>query len=397
MDKIYCDVLVVGAGPAGSSAARACAMQGADTIFIEKKQVVGVPVGCAEGFGSYLLSYLPDDIVIPKEQLIWKIDGIRFYGDDHLVDRRGEYWEGFTVDRAKFDQWLSGLAIQEGAKLFTGTELVGVSLDDEQRVTKVKVKVEREGEEEMFEIFPRVLIGADGVDSRVSKLTGIYSSHDNSIAEVYSWEMKNLNLDEPNMEQMFFFDHIPGGYAYIFPKSESTANIGIGGFLPKQKLEEFFYDFLKFPSVKKQVEGAEMVVEKSKKAVFGNIAKRNVHKNVILTGDAANHNLKPFIEGILPSIISGNLAGNFAHKMLNCEEVTDEQYEKEYEKIMHPFYASSRIIEDYIAKCNRENKIARHLLFFGLCSQLIDFEKIHAYEQMDYEELKTALDSNIQK
>jgi len=57
--SIECDVLVVGAGPAGSSAARAAAMNGAKTIFIDKKEEIGKPVQCAEGIGEDLFSYLP--------------------------------------------------------------------------------------------------------------------------------------------------------------------------------------------------------------------------------------------------------------------------------------------------------------------------------------------------
>ncbi|MEM0493600.1 MAG: FAD-dependent oxidoreductase, partial [Candidatus Thermoplasmatota archaeon] len=48
MDKIKCDVLVVGAGPAGCAAARSAAKNGAKTIFIDKKKEVGVPVLCGE-------------------------------------------------------------------------------------------------------------------------------------------------------------------------------------------------------------------------------------------------------------------------------------------------------------------------------------------------------------
>ena len=56
---IKCDVLVVGAGPAGSSAARAAAEAGASTICIDKKEEIGHPVQCAEGIGTYLFPLLP--------------------------------------------------------------------------------------------------------------------------------------------------------------------------------------------------------------------------------------------------------------------------------------------------------------------------------------------------
>jgi digeranylgeranylglycerophospholipid reductase len=76
MMQIECDVLVVGGGPAGSSAARSSALSGAKTIFIDKKKEIGYPVKCAEGISEILLYYLP--FKIPKEQLPWKIEGMYF-------------------------------------------------------------------------------------------------------------------------------------------------------------------------------------------------------------------------------------------------------------------------------------------------------------------------------
>ena len=73
--SINCDVLVVGGGPAGSSAARASAINGANTILIEKKGKID-QISCAEGLGSYLFPLLP--FKIPRSQLKWRIDGISF-------------------------------------------------------------------------------------------------------------------------------------------------------------------------------------------------------------------------------------------------------------------------------------------------------------------------------
>ena len=344
-----CDVLVVGAGPAGSSAARACAKEGLKTIFIDKRAEIGVPALCAEGIGSYLFSYLPEGIVIPKEQLIWKIDGIRFCCEDKIIDRTGNYWNGYSVDRTKFDKWLSNLAIQKGAELFINTDLIDLIQDKNKYVKKATIK--KQGK--ILEVYPKIVIGADGVWSKVSKLMGLYEEEKWAIANIYSLEMENLKLEKPHSEQIFFSD-LFDGYSYIFPKSKIRANIGVGCFASEEKTKQYFKEFLKLPVVKKQVKDGRKIIEKKKKAVFGDIAKTNVSNNVIFTGDAANHNLKPFVEGILPSIISGNLAGKYAKKIFDGDK----------------------------------NK-NRHLLFFGMCSDLFDIEKMDKYEKMDYEKLKS--------
>ncbi|MCK5030375.1 MAG: FAD-dependent oxidoreductase, partial [Thermoplasmatales archaeon] len=127
--SIRCDVLVVGAGPAGSSAARSAALNGAKTLFIDKKEEIGNPVKCAEGIGDFLFPYLP--FRIPKEQLIWEMDGMFFWTDDISIEKRGDFWKSYSVDRRKFDKWLSELAINEGAELLTNTKLTDIELDEE--------------------------------------------------------------------------------------------------------------------------------------------------------------------------------------------------------------------------------------------------------------------------
>ena len=55
-----CDILVIGAGPAGSMAARTAAQQGVDVLMIEKRQEIGVPVRCAEGESKRALAELTE-------------------------------------------------------------------------------------------------------------------------------------------------------------------------------------------------------------------------------------------------------------------------------------------------------------------------------------------------
>jgi len=103
MSTIECDVLVVGGGPAGSSAARAAAKKGLKTILIDKKEEIGKPVQCAEGIGSYLFPFMPFEI--PKEQLIWKTEGMYFWADDIAIKEEGDKWSGYSINRANWDKW----------------------------------------------------------------------------------------------------------------------------------------------------------------------------------------------------------------------------------------------------------------------------------------------------
>ena len=231
--SIKCDVLVVGAGPAGSSAARASAINGKKTIFIDKRKEIGNPVLCAEGIGKYLFQYLP--INIPNKFLTWEMEGMFFWADDIYIEKIGNFWESYSIDRRKFDKWLSFLALENGAELYVNTELIDLELDEENYIKKAVVMRDNK----KFEISPKVVIAADGAESTVLKLLGLYKPKKGDIAEVYSWEMKNIDLYKPNLEQIFIGEFTPSGYAYVFPKNKNTANIGIGGIYPEKKIDKY--------------------------------------------------------------------------------------------------------------------------------------------------------------
>jgi len=381
---IECDVLVVGAGPAGSSAARAAAVNGAKTIIIDKKEEVGVPVQCAEGIGKYLFPYLP--FKIPKSQLKWKIDGVIFWAEGITIERVGEIWDGYTIDRKKFDKWLSKLAINAGATIWTNAELTDLELDKENNVKKAIIKTPKK----TLEIKPKVLIAADGAESSVSKLIGVYKPDKESIADVYSWEMKNLELSSPNLEQIFLGDFAPKSYGYIFPTSKTSANIGVGSSKSRVNITDCFSDFLELDIVKKQTKNADFVLEKHKNAVIGDLIDEWAIGNILFCGDAANHNLKPFIEGILPAIVSGNIAGELVAKICYGYRINHSLYFDKLKGILSHHFDYSKEISDL---CNRifliDDKKKRNLLLAALLSQLYELEHLEILEDISIESIES--------
>jgi len=319
--------------------------------------------------------------------LIWKIDGMFFWADDISIEKIGDQWKGYSVDRQKFDRWLSELAVKNGAELWTGTELTEFEFDNDNNVKKALVKRNKK----IFEICPKVVVAADGCESTVLKLLDLYHPKKGDLAEVYSWEMKNLDLYKPHLEQIFTGEFTPSGYAYIFPKSKHVANAGVGGIYPEKKLEKYFEEFLEINHVKKQVKNAEYVVEKSKKAVWNVLADKWIYGNVILTGDVANQNFKPFIEGILPSIICGDIAGKKAFQVYNKKEVYTKEYEDEVKKTLDINFEISNRMLDCIGHIFAKKGEERYLQFFGIVTQLLNMDKIEELENMNYNELKSKL------
>jgi digeranylgeranylglycerophospholipid reductase len=372
---IECDVLVVGAGPAGCAAARACSKKGFKTVLVDKKEQVGVPVRCGEGVGSYLINYLP--FKIPQKYLEWKIEGMSFYVEDILIERFGNFWGGYSVDRRKFDRWLADEAIRVGTKLLMNYELVDLQLEQNN------ARAYFESPQGETRIVARHVIAADGVDSSISKILGLYNKETVKIANVYSWEIKNIELYNPSMEQVFLGDYAPSGYAYIFPKSRDTANVGVGGFSSKSKLKEYFDEFLELPVVKKQIKKCRFSIEKSGMAPV-EVSQILGYKNVFFCGDAANQNIKPFIEGILPAIICGDTAGN---------SVTDgyKKYKENLEFIFGIFEKESERQKETLFKILKLDNRRRYLSLALVASGISPINNVDKLVKLDAESLRRLL------
>jgi digeranylgeranylglycerophospholipid reductase len=369
MQATSCDVFVVGAGPSGCSAARAAAAAGAETIIIDKKAEIGVPVQCAEAIGEYLIPYLP--YPIPPEQLIWKTNGMLLWADDVAIERTGGTWSGYAINRANFDKWLAKAAVAAGAKLQLESELIDLEFDGPYRVASAIVKT-RDGE--VHEIIPRVTIAADGVHSRVLNKLGFTDLEKNCV-EVMSFELKDVELHKLRLEQLYLGDFAPGAYGYIFPISPTRANVGVGVLSRMRHLEVCYEEFLELPVVKHQLKRANQMSEKSGWAPIRYFTEKWAYGNVLLTGDAANQNFKPFVEGILPGIICGDLAGKTAVDLV-ADKATPDTYAARIEERLGSLFAESDRYLEVLYELSKSLDKRSHLLRLGvsvaLFSPLLD-------------------------
>ena len=104
MERLECDVLVVGAGPAGTSAARAAASRGARVVVVERRAVIGVPVRCAE----YIPAVLLGEAGVGRRFVVQPIRGMRTYCNGRCLQETPA--PGYTIRRDLFDQALADAA-----------------------------------------------------------------------------------------------------------------------------------------------------------------------------------------------------------------------------------------------------------------------------------------------
>jgi digeranylgeranylglycerophospholipid reductase len=381
---IECDVLVIGAGPAGSSAAWAAAKGGARTIFIDKKKEVGVPVQCAEGIGRYLIPHLP--FKIPKELLKLKIEGIRFWADELTLERTGGWWSGFSINRKEFDKWLALRAVKGGGELLLETELIDLEVDEKYQVTSALIKTPKEE----ITLKPKVIIAADGVDSTVLKLMGFEIDFDKT-GYVYSFELDNINLKKPKFDHIFFGDFAPGGYGYIFPLPKNRANVGIAVLFKKDKVEDFYGEFLEMLIAKGFLNRpGELREEKNGVVPFLTQTNNCLYGNVLLAGDSANHNIKPLVEGFLPSIITGDLAGRVALDFV-LKGVRLESYPKALKESCREFFEYSDVLAKTLFETGKNVEKKYHLIRMGIAIDLFSLDQLEYLDKMEYIKVKKLL------
>jgi flavin-dependent dehydrogenase len=167
-----CDVLVVGAGPAGSMAAAALASSGRSVVFIDSAAHPR-PKACAEyaspriaeelrGIGLDDERWMPDALPLRGMRVIRGPDAVDIAYQDHSGSRRA-----WGVERTRFDAALAALAVERGAQLHERTRFGGAVFDGE------RWRVSIAGAREPREVRARWLVGADGARSRVARQLGV--------------------------------------------------------------------------------------------------------------------------------------------------------------------------------------------------------------------------------
>jgi len=224
MNDLTVDIVVVGAGPAGSIIARNLAENDINVLVLDKKQEIGVPKRCAEGLNYS--AFIKHGIAADPRWAVQRIHGASLFSPSGKKIRvENKKSDGYVLERKTFEKHLAAEAIKAGAKYMVKTNVYDV-IKDGDRVIGVKACFM--GDE--FTVNSKIVIAADGVDSLTAKRAGINTV--NKLGDYHSgfqYEMAGLKNFESDSLNIFFGNELaPKGYVWIFPKGNSTANVGIG-------------------------------------------------------------------------------------------------------------------------------------------------------------------------
>ena len=314
--KTDCDVLVLGLGPAGSSAAAAVAKAGLSVIGVDKKAEAGVPVQCAE-FVPSLIGQETGDISGSRLQFI--NDMVTYVGNhdaDHVPGFRGN-----MISRAKFDRQLVEKAVGAGADCRFGTAVRAI--DEDGRVTFSDGST----------LKGRILIGADGPHSKAGKSIGCENT------ECVESRQITVQLLKPHDgTDIFLSADIPGGYGWLFPKG-GEANVGLGVAPQFKHLLKPLLESLHVRLVSEGRVGTDASCFTGGAIPVGGLVKpfgRLVDCPVLLCGDAAGLTNPVTGAGISSAAMSGGLAGRAASDLLVGKPNTAENYEEELDDLFGP-------------------------------------------------------------
>ncbi len=324
MRRLECDVVVVGAGPAGSLAARTAAEEGVQVILLEEHPRVGHPINCAEGLS---LDGIKDAGVEAKPPIVCQeIMKARVYTPDmNFVELTSSTWNGFVLNRDVFDRTLSENAVEAGADLITSTRVIDLIKNGD---TVTGVKAVREGEP--LQVRAKIVIGADGFASVVRRTAGFRRWFPDVCACV-QYRLGGLALDEPDAHDFILGSKIaPGGYAWVFPKSTEVANVGLGvrrihTAPPIEYLKKWVSSDPRFKDAEIQLVNGGIC------PVSGNLDK-TVDNGVILCGDAAGHLIPMTGAGIHAGVEAGKMAGGTAARAVGEGDVSAVRL-SEYERL----------------------------------------------------------------
>jgi menaquinone-9 beta-reductase len=237
------DVIVVGAGPAGSAAAYYLATAGLDVLLVEKTSFPREKV-CGDGLTPRAVKALAAMGVPIAESDGWpRNKGIRIIGGGGRIELDWpelSSYPGYGMVRARtdFDEILARHAEKAGARLIQNMTVTGALLDDRTgRVTGVTAEPtggardRADDEPGEMALTSRLVLAADGNSSRLSVSVGLHKRDDRPLGVAVRSYYTTPRHDDPYLEAWLDLwdgeDQLPG-YGWIFGMYDGTANVGLG-------------------------------------------------------------------------------------------------------------------------------------------------------------------------
>ncbi len=302
------DILIVGAGPAGTYLAERLASKGIDTIIIEKKKEIGKHA-C-----SGLVSKRLDDFVKIDSSLIEnKIKGAAFRSKNTSFTIKREGTQAYVLNRPAFDRLMADRAESAGAEILTGISFESYHTKDGLAYTKTDKET----------IQSKIIIGCDGTGSAVRKASGLDTGKKHQVNGILGYTDEKNNSDL--VELFYGKDIAPGFFAWKIPRGNRTEY----GLASDRDHIGHFNRFIAEHNIKIDKTYTHPIC-------FG-ILDKTATDNILLLGDAALQ-VKPFSGGgIIYSFLCADIASEVIVKAVENNDFTSsalEIYDQRWKSVL---------------------------------------------------------------
>ena len=280
MEELDFDIVIVGAGPAGSSAAHEAARNRSSVALLEKESVV------AETVRTSGVTWVKDaqSFGIP-EDCYNAIKNYSFCSPSNTVTISDDVAKAAVLDVRKTYRHLAKQAQESGAKLFVDTNVTDVITDEQKKPIGVIAK----SADKEIKFNAKVVIDCSGFQSVVGKMLGLVTQWERFGAGA-EYEVRAENVDDKTWWLMVGQKYSPAGYAWIFPVGGDIVRIGVGIGKPESNVDPTE----RLNELMENKEGPIKDLGEITKIEFhyglipnDGLSRKTVYDNLILVGDSA--------------------------------------------------------------------------------------------------------------
>jgi len=371
-EEHHYDLVVVGGGPAGSSAAFMAAKNGIKVALLEKENSIAETVRTSgvTWIQSIKEFGIPDNCFNP-------IRNFSFCSPNNEITISDSVPRAAVLDVRKTYRWLAREAENAGADIFLKINVNEVIKNNNGDI----VGVSAVGPNGKITFHSKVTIDASGFPSTVCKAMGFVTQWERFGAGA-EYEVKVENVDSETWWLMVGQQYSPAGYAWIFPVGNNIVRIGVGigkpesNIDPKQRLEELIET--KMGPIKKL--GKITPIEFHYGLIPNDgLSRKTVFNNLILVGDSAGQANPLVLEGIRYAIKFGRVAGKVSSDAIKSGK-TDESalypYEKNWRKeIESKIKTAGKVQDRWISLSDQEWDKELDIIKELKAEEFIDFIK----------------------
>lgn len=402
MESSY-DVIVAGAGLAGTLAAASASKAGAKVLLIDRNmpEEPGKKTNwgwvCGDAVAKSHTDFIKDELgySFGEPELELKVDGVYAISPD-FKNKIAFDGEGYVLDRPKFAKKLRDIAVKSGADYVTGHEVEGPIIEGNNLVGIFG----RDHNKEQYKVHGKIIVDALGIASMLRRRLPVaaneYIQKDISIDDIESTGRYIVDF-EPTSEDLNYYDpkncliHLnqqlaPGGYGWVFPKRGAKVNIGLGvekhsidirnaKLNKKDTLHTLIDQYIDWNPIVKQTKLNDE--HKNGKGYWSVTVRRQldclVYNNYIGAGDCMAMPNPISAGGIGPALVSGILAGQMAAEAVQENKTSMDylwKYNLKYNEAYGNKTAGLEVFRIYLQSMNND------LINYGMAHFLTKEEAI---------------------